>query len=234
MITKLVVQGVCILIYSLEVTALLWVSESKYKKQYYVKVKMLCSISFILIGLIYAAVSSHWIYFQQLLPTLLFCAVGDFFMGCFQVRRYTRNMILGIASFLVAHICLLLLLYSVIPAFSWWNILFPVIAVFLLCLQKKMLHMHYGRLWAPVLLYCIFLSLDLAKSIEVMILRPCISSAWIGVGGMLFFLSDYTLNFCYFHKMKSKSRATAMNLINLGSYFLGILAFDISILYFVR
>ena len=215
----MIAQGVCTLIYTLEVAALLWVAQSQYKKQYYVKVKMLCSISFILIGFVYAAVSSHWAYYVQLLPTLIFCALGDFFMGCYQIRRYARNMILGIGCFLMAHICLLLLLYSIIPAFSWWNILFPVIALFVLCLQKKMLHMHYGKLWAPVLIYCIFLSFDFAKSLEIMILRPCISSAWIAVGGLFFFISDYTLNFCYFHKMNSKKKAVILNLVNLGSYF---------------
>lgn len=232
MITKMVVQGVCAMIYALEVAVLLWVANSQYKKKYYVKVKMLCSISFILIGLIFAGVSEHWAYFLQLLPMLIFCALGDLFMGFYQVRRYTRNMILGISSFLVAHICLLILLFGINPTFSWWNVLIPVIAVIVLFVQKRVLHMHYGRLWAPVVIYSVFLSLDFAKSLEIMLFRPCISSAWIGVGGIFFFISDYTLNFCYFYKMKTKSRATWMNIINLASYFFSILAFDMSILYF--
>ena len=52
--------------------------------------------------------------------------------------------------------------------------------------------------------------------------------------GLLFFISDYTLNFCYFYKMKNKKRTNVMNMINLASYFFGILAFDMSILYFVK
>lgn len=234
MIGKMVVQGVCAVVYALEVAVLLWVTQSQYKKDYYVKVKMLCSTSFVIIGLIFAAVSDHWIYYLSILPTLLLCALGDFFMGCFQIKRYTRNMVLGIVSFLLAHICLLVLLYSIIPAFAWWNILFPIIGLVVLCLQKKLLHMHYGRLWWPVLIYSVFLTLDFAKSIEIMVLRPCISSAWIGLGGLLFFISDYTLNFCYFYKMKNKKRTNVMNMINLASYFFGILAFDMSILYFVK
>lgn len=234
MIAKMVAQGVCAVVYALEVAVLLWVAQSQYKKDYYVKVKMVCSVSFVVIGFVFAAVSGHWTFFLQLLPTLLFCAIGDFFMGCYQVKRYTRNMILGIGSFLVAHICLLILLYSVIPRFSWWNALFPIIGVIAICVQKKALHMHYGRLWIPVLIYSFFLTLDFAKSLEIMMLRPCISSAWIGVGGLFFFISDYTLNFEYFCKIKNKKHARIVSMINLGSYFFSILAFDLSILYFVR
>lgn len=234
MTAKLIAQGVCAMVYAVEVAVLLWISESKYSKKYYIKAKMMCSISFVLIAGIFAGVSGHWAYFLQLFPTLLFCALGDLFMGYYRVRRYTRNIILGICCFLVAHICLLILLFGVIPDVSWWLVVIPIVAVMLLCIQKKMLNMHYGRLWIPVLIYSVFLSLDLAKSVEVMLFRPCISSAWIGVGGILFFISDYTLNFCYFCKLKTKRKASWMNLINLASYFFGILAFDMSILYFIK
>lgn len=65
-----------------------------------------------------------------------------------------------------------------------------------------------------------------------MVLYPGLASGWLGLGGMLFFTSDFTIIFLYFYKFRKAENRRKIHCINLATYYFGILAFDISILYF--
>ena len=106
----MLVQGMGTAVYIIELAVLLWVSQSKYKKQYYVQSKMLCSVTFVVLAVIFALVSHHLEYFFGLFPALCFCMLGDLFMGLYQIERRRRNLILGILTFMLGHLFLLILL----------------------------------------------------------------------------------------------------------------------------
>lgn len=227
----MLVQGMGTAVYIIELAVLLWVSQSKYKKQYYVQSKMLCSVTFVVLAVIFALVSHHLEYFFGLFPALCFCMLGDLFMGLYQIERRRRNLILGILTFMLGHLFLLILLFYRSREISWWNVFVPVVAVILLFVMRKMAGMRYGKVWPLAICYCIFLALMLSKSTEIMICSPSIATVWIGLGGILFFVSDFTINFIYFYKIKNPIASRWVHAINLATYFLAILAFDLSILY---
>ena len=232
MVSRMVVQGLVAIIYTLELVGLLFVTQPKYKPKYYVPVKMTCSVSFVLIAVLFAAVSRHWAYFSMLLMPLLFCAVGDLFMGLYQVARKKRNMVLGLVLFLTAHIGLLVALFRIDASLTWWNLLVPVVALVTFLTVKFKMHLHMGKLTPACVVYSIFLALMLSKSTQYMFLYPGIASCWIGLAGILFFASDFTIIFVYFYKFKSKKAQKAIHYVNLITCFLAIFAFDVSILYF--
>ena len=65
-----------------------------------------------------------------------------------------------------------------------------------------------------------------------MALYPGLASGWIGFGGIAFFISDFTIIFLYFYKFHKPENRCKIHYLNLATYYYGILAFDISILYF--
>ena len=88
-------QGIGIAVYTLELALLLWVSQSRYKKKYYVPSKMLCSVTFVVLAIVFALVSHHMEYFFGFFPALCFCLLGDLFMGLYQVGRQKRKSDVG-------------------------------------------------------------------------------------------------------------------------------------------
>lgn len=233
MLIRMVVQGVVAILYTAEIAVLLCVTHPKYKDRCYVPVKMMCSVSFVGISVMYAIVSKHWAYFYLLMCPLLLCAFGDLFMGFYQVRRKKRHMLFGMVFFLLAHLGLLRMLFALDKRLGVWNLLVPAAALAVFFVLKKVFHLHPGRLLVPVCIYAVFLALMLSKSLEQMILHPGIASAWIGVGGLLFFLSDLTIIFLYFYKFRQKSSRRVCHYVNLTTYYFAILAFDTSILYMI-
>ncbi len=234
MLVRMTVQGLMALLYALEITALLWVSHPLYKEKYYVGVKMLCSVSFVGLALLFAAVSKHWTPFFGYLPALLLCAFGDFFMGRYQVARKKRELFLGIFFFLCAHVGLLAVLFTLDDTFNAFNLLLPAAALALFLILKFKARLHLGRALAPACVYCLFLSLMLSKCLQYLYLHPSIAAGWIAIGGLLFFVSDTTIIFLYFYKFSSKDKARRVHYVNLVTYYFAMLAFDMSILYLVR
>lgn len=232
MFTRMMVQGILIVIYTLEFAGLLVAALSKYKKKYYVPVKMMCSVSFVVIAAIFAYVSGHTRYFFMMLVPLLFCAAGDLYMGFYQIASKKQHMLIGMILFLLAHMGFLISFFRIDATVTWWNIFLPIVAVIVFFTVKKLSHLHMGRLTIPASIYCVFLSLMLSKSTQYMVLYPGLASGWLGLGGMLFFTSDFTIIFLYFYKFHKPESRRRIHCINLATYYFGILAFDISILYF--
>ena len=59
MFTRMMAQGIVTIIYTLEFAGLLVAALPRYKQKYYVPVKMLCSVSFVVIAVMFAFVSDH-------------------------------------------------------------------------------------------------------------------------------------------------------------------------------
>lgn len=224
-------QGIGTLLYTVAVAILLWIAQSKYKQKYYVKVKMVCSVGFVVLGAVFAWASSHINYYLLLLPALCFCMLGDLFMGLYQIARKKQSLIWGIVTFMLGHLFLLINLFYHSRQVTWWNLFVPAVTVAVFFLMRKTCGMHYGKVMPLAVLYVVFLALMLSKSTELMVLQPGIATAWIGVGGIFFFISDFTINFIYFYKIKNRLLERWIHGINLGTYYLAILAFDMSILY---
>ncbi len=233
MIMKVVIQGVVLVVYMIELAILLFVAHTEYKDKYYVPIKMLCSITFVGAGILFGVVSKHFMYSKMLVLPLLFCALGDLFMGLYQVKRKKGNLILGIIFFLIAHIGLIDLLFKLDPAFNAYNVVIPIVTVLVFFIVKKWRHIHLGRIMPLACVYSIFLSLMLSKATQYMFMHPSIAGGWIGIAGILFFISDFSIIFLYFYKFKTKENRLKIHTLNLVTYYMAIIAFDVSILYMV-
>ena len=120
MFTRMMAQGIVTIIYTLEFAGLLVAALPRYKQKYYVPVKMLCSVSFVVIAVMFAFVSDHMQYFYMMLVPLVLCAVGDLFMGLYQIRSRRKHMLAGMIVFLLAHMGFLICFFR-IDAWEDWR-----------------------------------------------------------------------------------------------------------------
>lgn len=232
MFTRMAAQGIVTLIYTLEFAGLLVAAMPRYKEKYYVPVKMLCSVSFVLIAVMFAFISGHMQYFYFMVIPLICCAVGDLFMGFYQVGRRRRNMLAGMLLFLTAHVGFLVCFFHIDMVFNWWNVFLPVVMLAVFAFMKRIVHLHMGRFAGLAAVYCVFLSLMLSKCTQYMVHYPSLASVWLAVGGSAFFISDFTIIFLYFYKFRKAENRLKIHYLNLATYYFGIFAFDVSILYF--
>ena len=127
MFTRMMAQGIVTIIYTLEFAGLLVAALPRYKQKYYVPVKMLCSVSFVVIAVMFAFISDHMQYFYMMLVPLVLCAVGDLFMGLYQIRSRRKHMLAGMIVFLLAHMGFLICFFRIDARLTWWNIFLPVL-----------------------------------------------------------------------------------------------------------
>ena len=230
---RLITQAVIIMIYMVELAGLIFVTQPQYKKKYYVPVKMLCSLSFVGAAIIFGIVSGHVNYMAYLMAPLVVCALGDLFMGMYQVGSRKRQLVLGIIFFLMAHVGLIYTLFQLDGRLGVVNFLLPVLMVIIFLIVKKKCHIHMGRLTYLACVYRGFLSFMLAKATSYMVFNFSLAGAWIGIAGLLFFASDFSIIFLYFYKYKNKTNRQKVHTFNLLTYYMAVMAFDISILYMV-
>ncbi len=220
-----------IAIYTLLQILLLYVSEHQESKRYYVPVKVTCSISFVMIGIVFAVTSGNQPYFYRLLPSLLLCLAGDLFMGLYNQFHRKRYMLTGLLLFLGAHAGYIFLLYQRNPVISAWTISLPVLGVAAILLLSVQLKLHFGRLRPAVFIYCIFVTELLAKSTYDMYVLQSKSTLAFGIGGILFFLSDFLIIFLYFYHFRQGKHKAWIHYLNLLTYYYALLCFAFSIYY---
>ncbi len=230
---RMMTQTVIIMIYMIELAGLIFVTQPQYKKKHYVPVKMLCSLSFVGAAIVFGIVSGHVNYMAYLMGPLVMCALGDLFMGLYQVGSHKRQLVLGIIFFLMAHVGLIYTMFRLDGRVDVINFLLPVMMVIIFLIVKKKCHIHMGRVTYLACVYCGFLSFMLAKAISYMVFNFSLAGAWIGIAGILFFASDFSIIFLYFYKFKNKTNRQKVHIFNLLTYFMAVMAFDISILYMV-
>lgn len=142
MFTRMMAQGIVTIIYTLEFAGLLVAALPRYKQKYYVPVKMLCSVSFVVIAVMFAFVSDHMQYFYMMLVPLVLCAVGDLFMGLYQIRSRRKHMLAGMIVFLLAHMGFLICFFRIDARLTWWNIFLPVVSLAAFFFVKRLMHLH--------------------------------------------------------------------------------------------
>jgi uncharacterized membrane protein YhhN len=182
----------------------------KYKK-YYVYAKAIASASFM------AALILPGGDFLPVLPAFVCCFFGDIFMGLYNRGRKKRHFLAGLFVFLAGHVCFVAWLSSLKPLAAYEFIL-PAVCViwtFAVTASKKV---HTGRLRPFILLYSFFVSLFLSKAVSLYAWRGGRSALLVACGAVLFALSDTTIIFLYFVKLKGKW----IHILNLLTYYIGM------------
>lgn len=226
-----IVLGI-VLVYTLLLLGLLAVTKEEYKKKYYGKVKLIASLGFVAAAFVCAAASGNWGLMLAMLPSLLLCTAGDVYLARYQTGDIKRDMLKGIATFLLAHIGFLAVMFYLSRDVHVYNVIAPLCAVAVLFLCVRLFHLKMGKLRTPSFIYALFVSAMAAKAVAVAGVTPAPFSWLMGAGGLLFFASDFSIIFLYFYHYKQKGHRRYVQMFNLVTYYYAVLAFDFCILFY--
>ncbi len=210
------------IIYVALIIALFLVCDNRLSRRYYVPLKVVCSISFLIILVINQYYSEK---FSMLFWPLLACFIGDLLMGLFNTYGRKRFMLIGIIAFMLGHVGLLNYMCRISPKTNPLVYILPIVPCLLLLLMQKAFHLHMGKLYVPCFIYCYFVSTMTLKAIECGLNGKPI----LAVAGVLFLLSDFTILFLYFYHYKKKSHKRLVHYVNLLTYYMAILYFIYSL-----
>jgi uncharacterized membrane protein YhhN len=180
-------------------------------KKYYVYAKAIASASFL------AALIVPGGDFLAVLPAFVCCFFGDIFMGLYNRGRKKRHFLVGLFVFLSGHICFVVWLSQLKP-FAAYELVLPAVCVTLTFVITASRKVHTGRLRPFILLYSFFVSLFLSKAVSFYAWKVDRYSLLVACGAALFALSDMTIIFLYFVKIKGKW----IHIVNLLTYYVGM------------
>ncbi|MCM1544607.1 MAG: lysoplasmalogenase [Ruminococcus sp.] len=193
------------------------------KKPYKLK-KMICSTLFIMCAVFGVIHQGGFTFFSvAMLIGLVLSWVGDLFLA---VSLKGMMFVLGLASFLLAHVAYVVSYTNAISAVSasagvkLYEILIVVVMLLACLLIKKKAEIKLDEMAAPVLLYALTISSMLARAIRLGIECAVSGSVHVCVlmivAAVSFVISDAVLVFIIFKNMHSgKTEGT-----NLVSYYL--------------
>ncbi len=210
------------IIYVALIIALFAVCDNRFSRRYYVPLKVVCSISFLIILFI------NYFYSERiglLLWPLLACFIGDILMGLYNTYSRKRFITLGIIAFMLGHVGLLNYMCRITDVTKVMVYIFPVVPCIVLIVMQKWFHLHMGNLYVPCLIYCYFVSTMTLKAIECGLNGMPI----IGLAGTLFLFSDFTILFLYFYHFRSIRAKRIVHYVNLATYYIAILLFIYSL-----
>ena len=191
--------------------------------QRYLAAKMTNSAGFVALGVFFAFLSGHLSYLAWILPALLLCFLGDFFIGLFRKNRKSRHFMLWLIFFLAAHLGFSLFLLMLHPGIDPFNIGIPLAVGVVFLLVERLCGLKMRKLRWPAFFYALLLAFFMVNALEFALDRRSVGALWTGVGAALFFASDVSIIFLYFHTFRRPEQKTAVHVFNLATYYLGIL-----------
>lgn len=205
---------------------------AKKRGENYIKVKMSLSILFVLTSVATYLLGSRndSKRFTFLFLALLFCLIGDFFLGKvdFDIFSNTKCFKYGVVSFSIAHIFFSVMFYLFI-GFELTNFILPIILMFVVHFLEKFDLIEVRELKFIITIYAAIIGIMATMAIKVALYGNLQSTYGMltKIGAILFLLSDLILAFLYFGKMKNKEKLRVFNLSTyyLGCYILALTAF---------
>lgn len=199
-------------------------------------IKMICSTSFLAIGILAKLLSnSSGIYSLLIVAALCLAWVGDLLLGLNGSKIY---FIIGGVFFLLTHFCYITAFtYScqkdLSPghAIGVFEIVFSLVLLALFEIYNKKKKISLGKLHMPVLIYGLILTIMLSKAIifsqSLFSQKQPFAALIILFGAILFFVSDFTLTYTILEEKRKQD--VRYKFINSLSYFLGqsLIAFSI-------
>ena len=212
--------NISLIVYIALIIILLLVCDNRYSKKYYVPIKSACSASFLIIYIVNEFYGPD---ITRLLLPLIACFVGDILMGEYNIKHRKRFLGLAMAAFILGHIGFLAYMVSLTEYTSLIVIIGPIIACLIFYFVYRLMHLHMGYMKIGAYIYTLFISAVFLKSIETSLV--CGESIFIMLGGVLFFLSDFSILFLYFYHFKNKNSKKLVHYFNLVTYYLAIYCF---------
>ncbi len=213
---------------------LLCMCDNSLSKRWYLPTKMIASTCFMicLVVAIYNKISGSIVVEDYvMLAAFVFCFFGDLFIGQYNQLGKRKYMTMGIVFFAVGHICFLILMYMLNLQLNIWLIVFPLLSVGFIAIVIRVFKLQVGKLLVPILIYSFFVSSLLFKSVYDAFVVADVSSILMGIGGVLFFTSDFLIIFLYFYNFSNFALRKMIHRFNLLTYYCAMLAFAISVLF---
>ena len=195
-------------------------------ERYHVLVKTLLSLGFLWIATIAVYHSLDFGFYFGMLPGFVLCLCGDVSLAVHDRRPSDVSFLIGVGSFLVAHILFLTALYR-IAAFSWTELIFPVLMVGAAYGMTRLKKMKVGKMLPCVLVYAFFVSALCGKGVQIAWTGLGSRGILLGVGSFLFLISDVIILFLFFYETKYRTG----KFWNLLTYYGGLLCLSLSIWY---
>lgn len=200
---------------------------AKEKQEHYLKAKMTCSSLFLISGAAFGMSASSFSHFLFMLPALICCFLGDYYIGIFRKTKKTRHFMIGLILFLLAHLGFILFVLRWHPDISWWNLLFPICFGVVFFALQKICRLKMKKLKWPALVYCLVLSFFMIQAQTFAFSEKTIGAVLIGVGAFLFFLSDLSICFLYFINYRTPGAKLAVHYFNLITYYVSVYVLEI-------
>lgn len=206
------------------------------------RLKMVCASLFLLAAVFAMKLSGNYGEFAKtMLLGLIFGWFGDLFL-----HVITKNVIyfaIGLVSFLVGHVFYVLAFIKVqahfmpdAPAISVAEIICVILMFAGYAAYAIVTKMKFGIALVPVILYAFTIAFMLFKGLTLCTRLALLGNemtswaiATIGIGAILFVLSDTTLALLLFG---GKAKDRTMKIFNIGTYFAGQMLLASSILLF--
>lgn len=204
-------------------------AEYRFKRREFMPLKLVCSLCFLTVGLISAALGRTGpapAYDGLMIGGLVLSLIGDMLLAWSLDKPFFT---LGLLAFLVAHV-LYSTAFTLANGFSAWDLLILVALVAGCFAAYKVLALNLGRLKIPVIAYLLVISFMLTKALSSLYLGGIDAPArWLViVGAILFFVSDGVLALIKFQR----NPARANRAINLSTYYVGQILLALSLFFF--
>jgi len=201
------------------------VAEYRRQRRRIFALKLVCSLSFVTIGVLALASGHTSPYGFWMLAGLLFSLLGDLAL-VWQDQR--RPFLIGLVFFLTGHVLYTVALVQVCGLNGKDIYLFVALVAGAL-IAYRFLDMDLGRMARPVLVYLVIIALMLSKALSTLYLGGFSGAGrWlVPVGGGLFFLSDSLLALYKFQRRTIRALRGA----NLTCYYAGQVLLALSLWY---
>jgi uncharacterized membrane protein YhhN len=204
-------------------------AEFRSRKQIILPLKMICSLSFIAIGVLGILLGGEQAptgYQVLMVIGMIFSLLGDLALVWKEGRR---PFMLGLGAFLLAQ-ALYSAAFSLANGFSAWDALFFALLVAIPITAYRFLDMDVGKMKIPVIAYMVVIAFMFAKALSSLYLNGITMPAgWlVPLGGGLFYLSDGFIALYRFHRKQPK----VFRALNLPIYYVSQALLAVSLFYF--
>lgn len=198
-------------------------------ESYHTIAKTAASLGFVAVAIYGYIQSGDTRFFFAMLPALLLCLGGDFFLSLPSADDFGIGFFAGLITFTLGHIAFLVVFILMTPI-TWYEFILPLLLVIVIFLVTRGPGFDLGNLTIPILLYGFLVAWTFSRS-GVIILALGLTGRTICLffGSLLFMISDIILLFVYFYEQDF----SWMSFVNLASYYSGMFLLAASI-YFIR
>lgn len=193
-------------------------------RKYYLPVKMVCSLEFLLFSFTMGLLYGQLLQTLKLLPGLLLCLIGDLFMGMRHKSQKNTCFLLGTMAFALAHISFLVMLLISYP-FQWADLTVVIVMPIVIKLLKQTGQFRFGKYEGMAILYSILVAGFAWKSAEIAIGTMQSADICLAAGAVCFFFSDSLIFLISFWK----KRVWPLHGMEISAYYIAMCLIGLSI-----